>query len=364
MESSTVERVRALVRLAVKGEGAVHEVRALTAGPPYAWEEALALLEENRLIGRVGQALIEADLAPAFPASLERHLRTVVAEKQARNLRRMARWAELAAELRARSIEPILLKSTALVALLHADQAAHEMSDVDVLVAPGQLPAVEALLRERGLRLHERQADAADWRDPDDALRVDLHHAFRMFGSRDLPSLVMEREATCPGLGTVTMLGPDANLAHLVFHLNAHRPVLGYRLRWIVDIAVTLRAFGHELSWVAIEYLLPEARHQAWVLRMVRFCEEELRVAIRGSLPAVAAGIEPFTVEEVLRSQRIDPWRLRRSVGAWVRLGACMLGVRRSDRLVPRPGDALGWARDRLREHRALRSAARISRLA
>lgn len=358
----TLDVIRALIRLAVRAEAAEAGVRDLVGTPARTWEEALAVLEENRLIGRVGQALIEADLAPIVPPSLERHLRAVVAEKQARNHRRMSLWAELARELRARSIQPVLLKSTALVALLHPDQAAHEMDDVDVLVTPEQLPAVEALLVARGFRRVDASS-TTDWVDPSDALRLDLHSRFEMFGRIDLDALVIERPATYPaGLSTVRVFHPDANLAHLVFHMNAHRPSLGYRLRWICDIAVCLRTWGHELSWARIRALLPDPRHRTWVLRVVRFCEGELGLALRGGLPAIAAGIDPFTLEEVLRSQRIAPWRLRRSPRGWVRLSASLLGVRRAPHLLPQlPGDALGWARDVIREQRALHRAAQLA---
>jgi hypothetical protein len=317
--------VQLLTSVAAGGKLDVDVRRELARLSPAAWESALALIEENRLLGRVGQSLRHRGLDGALPPEPRRRLRRAAEEKSSRNSRRMARYARVAAALRREGVEPIVLKSAALVALLHPTQDAHEMSDVDIYVRPDDLATTERVLVDAGLSAVERLDHAIDYRDADDLLRVDLHHRFEMFGERDLYELTIEIPTDSPGIPTMRVLAPDAMLAHLAVHLNEHRDRLGYRLRWMCDLALALAIWRSDFRWEGVAALLPDERHRLWVARTVGFCHRSWGVALPPGLAPWAEALEPFTIGEVLRSQRVKPWRLD-GMRAWVRLAATAAG--------------------------------------
>ena len=198
-------------------------------------------------------------------------------------------------------------------------------------------------------------ADAADYLDQRGAVRVDLHWTLRLFEHLPFESLWETLPAGFPGVDSVLVLRPNPMLAHLVYHLNAHRPYFGYQLRWLLDVGFVLQRYREDLRYGEVERLLPVRADRCNVLRVVEFFRKELGLAAPPGLAGIAAGVPSFTLEEVLRSQRFNPWPLSHPSG-WLRLGACVAGFSDFDyRRAPRVTEFAARLADRRREEAALR---------
>jgi hypothetical protein len=89
--------------------------------------------------------------------------------------------AEVVQALHAAAIRSVLLKGPALVRALYADGADRPYGDIDLLVAPDDVPRAEQVLSELGFGppptiVHFSPRHAAGWRRG--RLSVDLHHTF------------------------------------------------------------------------------------------------------------------------------------------------------------------------------------------
>jgi hypothetical protein len=308
----------------------------------------------------MGGVMIRHGLLAMLPLGPRLAFERAATTQYALNARRLELFARLLAALRAEGIKPVLLKSSALFSVLHPRLAYSQMSDVDAWIPADRLPACGRVLRALGYVEFDRQADAWDYRDATGTLRLDLHHRFRLYEHLPDESLFVGRQAAFPGLGRVRVFEPNAMLAHLVYHLNEHRRQLGYQLRWLLDVAYALQAWRDELRLEPLHGLLGSRRRVGQVLRAVRFVADELDGPVPTPLLAAAGSMEGFTLEEVFRSQRTDPWPLWRPRG-WLRVASCALGRSRlDDRLYPRPGDPFARLLDRLREARDLAAAERL----
>jgi hypothetical protein len=334
-------------------EGARRDIRAAS---PRQWRAAMDVLNENRMAAPVGGALESAgwlgDVRAPFDQKLYRAHRMAIH----RNFLRMALYGRLVEAFRSRvNVEPILLKSGALVALLHPDLSSHGMGDVDFLVAQNEVDRVKSVVADMGYRQIPTDDDSLSFTHPSGALLVDFHCRFRLFERfGPLERLVRDLPAAHPALDTVRVLEPNAMVAHLAHHMNEHRRRMGYRLRWLLDVALAARHWGDQLDVNRIAALLPGAADVAVVLRSIAFFDRELALPAPASLRAALENVEPFTLDEVCRSQRVTSWPLDSARG-WARLAQCAAGLaHRGRRFYPRVSDPICAIADARRERRAL----------
>lgn len=163
----------------------------------------------------------------------------------------------LLAVFRAQSIPVIVLKGAALALALYDDPGQRRLGDVDLLVRPGDVQAVGAMLEAQGFApLTEMQPDFGTayrnertfLRRTPPALQIDLHWhlSARDCFRRRLPMDWFWEHAVPLHVGKqqALMLNPEAMLLHLCMHASQH----GNRSeRWSYDIALLLERWP--LNW-------------------------------------------------------------------------------------------------------------------
>jgi hypothetical protein len=209
------------------------------------WEQLVAAAVEHGLVPLVHRAL------PAVPAGAvpEDALGRLAAEAKADAGRGLVLTAELQRLLHAfdgAGVRALPYKGPALSALAYGSVTARSYTDLDLVVEPDALPAVEQAMIAAGYQRVGSDADRArsrghrwhhQYRREDNRAFVEIHWAFtyRSWGfARDLGPLMARGE-------TVTVAGEDvATFARedLVILLAVHGAKHFWeRLLWVVDIA-------------------------------------------------------------------------------------------------------------------------------
>jgi hypothetical protein len=140
-----------------------------------------------------------------------------------------------------------------------------------------------------------------------------------------------------PAGETAKLLTMEAELVHLVYHLNGHRAPHGYQLRWFIDILVLLEEEGRLMDLEKLAIAVPDEKLGFWVARLLAFIREDFGVDFR--LTAFPRHTQGFGLEEVFTSRRYASFPLNR-LHAWKRLVGCLIGLRDLDqRVYPAPLD-------------------------
>jgi hypothetical protein len=170
----------------------------------------------------------DRSVPPRLARDFRREYQASVVESQ-RNQEDLAR---LFRALRARGVEPILVKGWS-VARKYGDAALRPSCDHDISVPPAALAAAYRALAEEVLR-----------RTP--ASNIDLHAGVPDLGDRTWDEL-LGRSQTVPLRGEeVRVLAPEDELRLVCLHLWRHQ---GYRPLWLCDVAVLLETLPHDFDW-------------------------------------------------------------------------------------------------------------------
>lgn len=215
--------------------------------------ESLAPLLYRVLHGRdILPPGVDAELEAAFASNWIR------SEIAARDLDRILRClADVQAPV-------ILLKGAALATAIYGDQALRPMSDLDLLVHPGDvIRALEALqglgyeLPAVEMRLHDAVAYSNEillCRPGGTEIPVEIHWSLvdnPLY--RDKPPEAWLWDTSMPlrfGAWDARMLGPEAQVLHLCAHLALHHA--GEGLLWLHDIAEVLHRYQEQIDWRAL----------------------------------------------------------------------------------------------------------------
>jgi hypothetical protein len=245
----------------------------------------------------------------------------------------------------------IVLKGLLLGRLYYPATVCRPAADIDLLVHPGHVQRVAAVLErlgyapEPGSCLHSRTYERAD------GSQVDLHWSpYHEAFARDLVYPLFGRLAPLdwPESPKLYRLGHEDQLLHTMAHGLRRNAVVP--IRWVVDAVLQLRRCGAEMDW---ELFLREGARL-----------EVTEVARRGTMviEEIAPGLVPSEVVQQLRGQhtrraerlyRLDReadgpsalWaRLRRNGPLPYRLGLFLLLYLRQVR-----GRGLCWAAGRMR---------------
>jgi hypothetical protein len=139
----------------------------------------------------------------------------------AANQAALERFAHLATQFHATGIECLVLKGADVVSRLYGVRGARPMSDVDLLVHQGDLPAIDRLLTGLGFA---RQIDGNPaYVSPDHRLSLDLTTTIWYLDQQEVTD-IWSRAITRPLLGTqITGLATEDLLIHLVAYAVVHR---------------------------------------------------------------------------------------------------------------------------------------------
>jgi hypothetical protein len=208
------------------------------------WQRLVRLARFHRVQGLVAHALRILDLAP--PA--ERDALSADAELiAAASLRQAVECREILAAGAATGIPLLFFKGLTVGALAYGNPALKMGWDIDLLISPGDLRAVAALLQGRGYELvtpksseklgswHGRHKESV-WALPSKDMHVDLHT--RLADNRQLiPGIDVHSSTQLVEVARdirLPTLAPDQLFAYLCVHGASSA---WFRLKWVTDLA-------------------------------------------------------------------------------------------------------------------------------
>jgi len=282
------------------------------------WPAVHAVLADHRLAAWAWSRLCEAQADGSLPFDARARLFAAHAQASEAFEGLAEGTSRLLVALRAKSVDPIVLKGMALANLVYADPAARPMADVDVLVRPGERGTVEAVLQALGYQHVANEGDTDAYQAPG-GLLLDLHHRFRLFEGHELAALSRDAPAPFLDVDSIRVLAPDPMLAHLVHHLEGHRRVEGLLLAWILDIALVLRAWSTGLDFDRVAMLLGPSRARDGLPRLRGFCSHRLGAGAGEGLP------DRWSFDAIVRTRCRAAWNMGTARG-WAHAAACWLG--------------------------------------
>jgi len=235
------------------GTGAAALTAAIEEGVD--WPTLVQAARRHRVVAMTLAGLrAHADLP--MPPDILAQLRRLDAVNARRALAQAAELARLSAALAAAGVRMIALKGVAMSLQLHGDLATRGVGDIDLLVAPADFPAADAVLVASGYRRFAPNGDPipgrVDWeayRDlgyesPERGQIVELHQhltANRHRLPQDFARLWNDRGEICLAGVQVAVLPERVLPLYLCVHGAEH---CWERLCWLSDMAVLLRRPG------------------------------------------------------------------------------------------------------------------------
>ncbi len=265
------------------------------------WRALLALAHAERVSPLVYLSLKDQ---PGCPADILANLRGVYYNTARYNTQLFHALDATLARLSAAGVDVILLKGAALAESLYANPALRPVTDVDLLVRPGQVLAALNALRAGGWTVgpgEPLQDVARDYRHelalthPGFPTTLELHWALlqpRHYKRRaHLDALWSSARSLPIRAGGALELGPEASLIYLSAHWMLQHS--GKGLLWLYDIALTTAVYAGAIDW---ERLLAWA--QDWRLVL------SARAALRGAARQLGA---PIPADVLARLERMRP---------------------------------------------------------
>jgi hypothetical protein len=259
------------------------DLAVLLARPDMPWDRLLEIANRAFLTPALCVALGHECLSSSVPDGVATYLAELSRLNRVRNQRLTTQLAEIVTALNDRGMAPVLLKGAAVLYTRNDAYAASRMvTDLDILVAPGQSSAALAAIAECGYRRISDRAPPphtlGDFARAQDAGAVDLHVALL-----NQPALlpideILARAVDCAAEGRrVRLLSPTDRVLHLLLHdLVQDQGLHNGRLniRHLHEFAV-LAAGDAPIDWSAIRAHLARHRLQTaldlWLLTAGEF---------------------------------------------------------------------------------------------
>jgi hypothetical protein len=233
---------------------------------PLDWQRVLNLALHHDVAPLLQHALRTMPLPSAVPAAALTELHRARAANALRSALLYDELAGVLAWAHRQHIDIIVMKGAALAEMVYGDRTLRPMRDVDLLVRPEHLEAVEAFLTARGYTLDAERARAREW-----YRRHDYHVAYYK-RSAGLPTLCIEPHwhldlpsrpfridlegiwtravpAVVAGVEAKT-LSPEDALLHLCLHACKHK--LTASLRSYCDIAAVVHRHAAQMDWTRV----------------------------------------------------------------------------------------------------------------
>jgi len=243
------------------------------------WDRAAGLALRDGLAALVHAGL--GDRAQAIPEAARTRLRAAHAASVLTSQARIAPALRQVLEaLQGAGLTPIVLKGAALAHTAYPRPSYRTMSDIDLLLPPGQLERAREVLAGAGFREEARPARATHHLTPfrsDRALiPIELH--YDLLPAENPYALAADqfiRRARTARLGSIDglVLDPADALHHACVHLAYAHRYRWYLLRGLVDILAITWRYGASLNWDDFLSAAVAARTGGavyWPLRLAR----------------------------------------------------------------------------------------------
>ncbi|AGA92226.1 hypothetical protein Thimo_3569 [Thioflavicoccus mobilis 8321] len=239
--------------------------QTLAALEPDDWTTLERLAKASRVSYQVRRRLERADLKPLAPGDVMDRLQGTVQAQTARYLRRRATLAELLRACNAQALPVMVLKGAHLAELVYDSPAAREMSDVDLLFKPDDLPRATRLFKQLcyaiphdAQDLHELAPALKEYtlRHPRWGVSVDVHWSTTGDESLadELDQLLWRRAERLDIAGTqARAMSREDLLLHLCYHASHQHHFAHVGLRPLADLAALCR-LDPPLDWDAIAH--------------------------------------------------------------------------------------------------------------
>jgi hypothetical protein len=232
--------------------------------PSPGWDAVLRAAEREHVAPLLFKRLREAGALERLPTAERKRLRMAYFTSGDRNARLFRQLGPVLERFLASGVRVVLLKGACLAEVVYGDVALRPMCDIDLLVPQSDLDRAEAMLFDMGAVLLKRPLPPAPGAEaetgcgkanhaPPVAIRelaIELHWTIISPAGpvkADVAGLwERARPATMAGV-SVQSLSPDDLLLHLCVHLCYHHGCVG--LRYLCDVAETVRRFSGELDW-------------------------------------------------------------------------------------------------------------------
>jgi hypothetical protein len=230
---------------------------------------ALALQASGQMMSTSLHAgIARRDLAGALPGDFADYLGALFELNAERNGNIRVQLAEVAAALNHQGIEPVLLKgAAALLSDLYGDAGSRLIGDLDLLVAPDELPRASAALQALGYqRVLEGICDERHYGEfhhdaplvhPDRVASVELHRRYLLSarGTRLMDAIARPPVAIRIGEASARLPQATERLAHNFLHQMVQDSgfVRGsFDLRQLYEAALLVRRYRADIHWRAL----------------------------------------------------------------------------------------------------------------
>jgi hypothetical protein len=266
------------------------------SAPTLDWDRLLAVAEAEGLAPALAVSW-PASASKVAPAAVRDRLRRHLAVSMARHRLLRRELGRLLQAFAREGVPVIPLKGLVLAEMLYPDPVLRPSSDLDLLVRPEAVLAVDGLLRGLGYR---RLADDHSWEFDvaydratfyagADGVHVDLHWSLLSdprYIWNETEGLQVWDRAMKIEVASQTALGLSAEdlLLYLAAHLAVHHGLAG--LVWYWDLALILERWADRLDWPVVV-----ARASRWRVRRalsfaLRGCEALFGIAAPAAVTA------------------------------------------------------------------------------
>lgn len=234
-------------------------LRALVQGE-MDWPRLLQLAQTHHVLALLYQRL-SALGEDILPAAVLNQMRRPYQEAVVKNLLLTAEMVQVLKLMAAEGIDALPYKGPVLAQALYHQVDLRQFGDLDIIVSPEAMPAVEQLLKRQGYRPYFGEKTAAelqaymqakaehtyDFFHDHKGVLLEIHWRFwPVFFSTVNPQQIWHRRQTMTWHGTtVSTLAMEDYLLILCMHGSRH---LWCRLSWLCDIAQLLHQYP-QLDW-------------------------------------------------------------------------------------------------------------------
>lgn len=297
--------------------------------PDEAWERLLALALEQHVFPILWQRLKQYRIEQFIPLPLREHMQKLAYAITVRSLRLYHELGIMLTRLQKQHIPVIVLKGAHLASAVYSNQTLRVMSDIDLMFAQSDAPAVVEILAELGYQ----PITPIVWK----AYFATYHHLPRFIKADSVASVEVHWTITIPNksytivtddlwaravpvkLGGVDVLGlcPEDLLLHVCEHATYHH-LFTQGLRFLCDIDAIVRRYGTDLDWGQVK------RHaDAWGwTKGVHLALELTHRLLATPIPDAVlqefrpVGFEPYLIDTALSqifARQTEQWAASRS---------------------------------------------------